>query len=460
MATIRCPLYEAFEISANQAACVDGDRILSYSDLEREVCMMQARLLASTSIEAGDLVALQLPTSYFSLATMFALFRMKTLVVFISPREPAAAVHDAMEEVGSKELIDPTRLADLMGVEATPAAMHQAPEYEMNQPATLFFTSGSTGKAKAVVHGHRSHYYSARGANRNIQLRSGLRWLCSLPIHHVGGFAIFYRCIMAGACMVFPRRDKDVVEDVVHYQITHLSVVPTQLRRMLAHEQAILAAKHLQAVLLGGAPIDQGLVNQAREVGFRLNTTYGCTETASQVTTTMMGARVEMLMTAGAPLQHREVELADDGEILVKGRVLALGRWEGGEVVPMVDENGWYATGDLGVFEALEPDCLRVVGRKDNQFISGGENIQPEEIERVLLEEVEVLQAVVVPKPDEEFGARPVAFLEVAGAMPGDLAERLEKRLPKFKIPVSFEVLPVSDGLKVKRADLVEQLKA
>jgi O-succinylbenzoic acid--CoA ligase len=157
----------------------------------------------------------------------------------------------------------------------------------------------------------------------------------------------------------------------------------------------------------------------------------------------------------GQPLPGREVRIAECGEILVRGKTLFQGYWENGKIEKPDD---WFATGDIGRFDPNEG--LAVVGRKDWQFISGGENIQPEEIEQHLAQIPEVIEAAVVPQNDPEFGQRPAAFVRTSdGAFNlSRLRNALEGRLPKYKIPVSLFLLNEmpKNGLKTNRKALFE----
>lgn len=150
-------------------------------------------------------------------------------------------------------------------------------------------------------------------------------------------------------------------------------------------------------------------------------------------------------------MPHREVSVAEDGEILVRGDTLFAGYVEGDGVDRQLDDEGWFHTKDLG---ELDPDgYLRVTGRRDNQFISGGENVQPEEIEAALCRIEGVEAAVVVPVPDEEFGERPVAFVRAPGGLPAGLEKGLEPMLPRFKIPITFHEWPESSGPEGMKPD-------
>jgi len=206
---------------------------------------------------------------------------------------------------------------------------------------------------------------------------------------------------------------------------------------------------------MGGGPVPSSLVDQALARGLPLHISYGLTEMASQVTTTPPDASIEELRTAGRVLPNREVSISERGEIMVRGETLFAGYVEGEELDRPLDPEGWFHTGDLG--ELGEDGYLRVGGRMDNLFISGGENIQPEEIEEVLRRLEGIDEAVVVPVPDEEFGAKPVAFVRMNDGEPRNLARELEPLLPRFKIPISFHPWPeeARRGMKVDRVALV-----
>jgi O-succinylbenzoic acid--CoA ligase len=182
---------------------------------------------------------------------------------------------------------------------------------------------------------------------------------------------------------------------------------------------------------------------------------------ASQVATTQPGADAAEIRTSGRVLPHRELAISDAGEILVRGRTLFAGYVDGEAVSRPVDSNGWFHTGDRGGLD--DEGRLIVRGRLDNVFISGGENVQPEEIERALLALPDVHEAIVVPVPNEEFGRRPVAFVRLREGVPSPEAIRSALRLdlPGYMIPVAVYPMPEneSSGLKPARRDL-ERLAA
>jgi O-succinylbenzoic acid--CoA ligase len=351
-------------------------------------------------------------------------------------------------------ILSPNEHIQTDGGEGSPLESSQS--LSDDQPATILFTSGSTGTPKAALHTWGNHRYSAKGANANLPLQPGDRWLLSLPLYHVGGLAILVRCALAGAAVVLSP-DAPLHESLRTTDATHVSLVATQLRRLLDAKTGG-PPDALRAVLLGGGPIPDSLLRRGRERGWPLLTSYGCTEMASQVTTTAPGDSLDDLSTAGRRLHHRRVRIVDD-EIQVKGAPLFRGYvTDEGLDDPRTDD-GWYRTGDRGCLDAS--GRLHVTGRIDRMFVSGGENIQPEEIEMTLEQLDAVERAVVVPVSHPEYGHRPVAFVRLRTDVDCPDFERvLRRRLPGFKIPDAFHSLPDegdSEGLKIDRSALRER---
>ena len=316
----------------------------------------------------------------------------------------------------------------------------------IDRPATVVFTSGSSGAAKAVVHSTANHLYSAAGSAANIPLGPDDAWLAALPLSHVAGLSILFRTLSVGACALFADggafHDADDPAARLLPAATHVSLVGTQLRRLLRIPGWQALTGRLRAALIGGSALSVPLLRQARDAGLPVCASYGCTEMASQVATTRPGDAGETFAAARV-LPHRKAAIAADGEILLGGRTLCLGYLEQERVRPAAGAGGWFASGDLG---RLDGARLSVTGRRDARFISGGENIQPEEVERALLEHPAVLAAVCVAIPDTEFGSRPAAFLALASGSlpPPDIEAHLDARLARFKHPIRYLALPAT----------------
>lgn len=444
-------------------ALVSASEEWTYRALDASLTRLSGRLRA-LGVEAGDRVGVHGPPTPETVRLLWALWRVGAVAVPLSLRLPASEVAPKAEQVDCAVLVTGApAVAEAapagMAVHAPEALRHATPagggtaSPSPDRPATIVYTSGSTGAPKAALHTWASHFYSAKGANANMLLRPGDRWLLSLPLYHVGGLAILVRCALAGAAVVVPPAGASPDEALSRSGATYVSMVATQFRRLLDATDGP-PPRALRGVLLGGGPIPRPLLRRGDARGWPLHTSYGCTEMASQVTTTAPGARLASLYTAGRRLPHRRLRIRD-GEIQVAGAPLFQGYvTEAGRRRPQT-EDGWYATGDRGRIDAS--GRLHVLGRIDRMFVSGGENIQPEEIEEALERLEGVDRAVVVPVPDPEYGARPVAF--VGGEAPGPpaaLRADLSRRLPSFKIPEAFHSLPASSAAEVLKIDREE----
>ncbi len=458
MTEFYCPIETAAEIEPDAPAIVAPGGVLSFRECHRRTSAIRDRLHA-LGIRRGDVLAMAVYPDPEYLLTMMALFRAGAVACPLNPRWPANALFKAMASIGCAKVLMPARMKidgitvfsaeDLLPRAAAESQARTAGTSERPRsrtatpPATVVFTSGSTGEPKAAVHSFTNHYCNALASNRNIVVGPGTRWLLSLPMCHVAGIGVLFRCMVGCGTVVLPKLGEPLEDSIERDAITHVSLVSTQLHRMLASNRGRDALKRLKAILLGGSAIPRALIKNAHKHGLPIYTSYGLTEMASQVTTTRPGDPVQKLLTSGCALDADTIRVAGDGEIQVRGKTLFLGYREGSVLKRPLTQDGWFATGDLGSFDA--DGYLSVTGRKDNMFVSGGENIQPEEIERLLCRQPNVINAVVVPVLDREFGHVGVAFVQLASGAklnPDDLSARLSSELPRYKVPKRFHPWP------------------
>lgn len=466
MSGIQCPLYDIARMAPDHPGWMEGDDVYSFPVLHLAARRAARRFQEEFKLQPGDRVVIAAPTEWRWIPLLFGLFRIRAVACPLNTRLPRATLRERAQHLRpALQILGDTgepllsgvpclRLSDLCDATMLGERDPKPVLLDLEAPVTLLYTTGSMGKPRAVVHTLESHYYSALGANRNLPMNPYHRCLLSLPLYHVGGLGVLFRALLSGACLAAPSPGLDVVEAVISTHSTHVSMVPTQLHRFLEHPRAAEAAKLLQVVLLGGAPIPRELVDRALKAGLRVHATYGLTETASQVCTVgRFASPHQRIHSDGDVLQHRSVRVDEAGRIFVKGHILAKGVWGENGIAALPLEDGWYRTGDLGI---LEQGTLTVTGREDNLFISGGENIQPEEIERALLAITGAAAAVVTPLADPEFGARPLAWIALPdpAARAAEWEARLRERLPGYMIPVAYRELPPDAGLKPDRAAL------
>lgn len=318
---------------------------------------------------------------------------------------------------------------------------------------TLILTSGSSGLPKAVVHHISAHLANAQGVCQLMHFQAEHSWLLSLPLYHVSGQGIVWRWLAQGAELRLP--SENFYADAL--QATHLSLVPTQAQRLLDFiENSPQSAVKTQAILLGGAHIAVELTEKLTALGIAAYAGYGMTEMAS----TVFAKQCDGKAGVGQPLLGREFKI-EQNEICLRGAGLASGYWLQQRLVPLTQQDGWFHTKDLGHWDG---ENLHILGRADNMFISGGENIQPEEIEKLLAQHEWVKQVFVLPTPDKEFGQRPVAIIQFNQSQfesaVNNLKIWLADKLEKFKQPVAYFPLPThtQGNIKISRNELKQQL--
>ncbi|HEX8074101.1 MAG TPA: AMP-binding protein [Thermoleophilaceae bacterium] len=312
---------------------------------------------------------------------------------------------------------------------------------------TVVFTSGTSGCPKPVALTAANHEASAIASAWNLGVAPDDRWLCCLPLHHVGGLAILHRCAIYGTTAVlhdgFDARA--VAAALESGEATLVSLVATMLRRL--RDGGLGETPGLRAALIGGGPVPRDLLEWAAARGLPALQTYGMTETASQVATLPASDAIAHHGSAGRPLPGVELCIGDGGEILVRGPMVATGA---------LAADGWLHTGDRGHLD--EDGFLHVEGRIDDVVVTGGENVAATEVEDALLSHPAVADAAVAGRPSAEWGEAVTAWVVLATAVADhELAAHCRGRLAPFKVPKAFvrvDELPRNAAGKLVRSRL------
>jgi O-succinylbenzoic acid--CoA ligase len=415
----------------------------------RELCQRIDALASGfvlQGVREGDGVMLQAHNHPDTLLAWLALLQCGARILPVNPQLPRSVVEILLPPLTLRFALVLNGEGGYASLSALKMDRHKGRTGAAWQPerlATMTLTSGSTGLPKAAVHTCAAHLASAEGVLALLPYAGEDDWLLSLPLFHVSGQGILWRWLLAGARLtVF---EKQPLEQMLQ-GCTHASLVPTQLWRLLNGEEKVA----LKAVLLGGAAIPGELTLRATSRGIRSWCGYGLTEFASTVCAKEADGQADV----GYPLPGREVKLVE-GEVWLKAASMASGYWRDGQLVPIANAQGWFATRDRG---EIVDGRLTILGRMDNLFFSGGEGIQPEELERVIGTHPQVSQVYVVPLNDVEFGQRPVAVVECeAGVDIAQLPHWVGDKLARFQQPVHWLVLPVelkNGGIKISRRAL------
>jgi o-succinylbenzoate---CoA ligase len=403
--------------------------------------------LSRRGIERGDRVAIALPPGLAFAQALHACFLLGTVAVPVDLR--LSARERERIAAGAAVLVEePLDITTRSPMEPFGAA------HDLDATAVVIHTSGTTSAPRPVELTYGNFLWSALGSAVALGLDPQERWLCALPLSHVGGLSILLRsAIYATTAVVHERFDPEqALHALREQQITLVSLVATTLARLLdaglespparadAGLESPLARADaglesplaLRCALTGGGPVPAALLQRARAAGVPVSQTYGLTESCSQATTTPLAAIGEDRAAAGSgwagtPIFCTRVRIAPDGEILLAGPTVA---------PASRDQEGWLHTGDLGSRDEL--GRLRVSGRASDTIISGGENVAPSEIEAVLEAYPGVLEAAVIGRPDPEWGEAITAIVVArAGAVLREepLREHCAASLAPYKVP-------------------------
>lgn len=307
-------------------------------------------------------------------------------------------------------------------------------------------TSGSTGEPKDVVLSHAAVLASARASLERLGGPGG--WVQTMPVTGVGGLQVLVRSALAGLEPVYVADFGSLAEaiEAIPGERRYASLVPTQAHRLVEAGE-IAALRGLDALLIGGAAVSAELL--AALDGVRVVRTYGMSETSG-------GCVYD-----GIPLDGVRLRIDDGGQVLVRGPVLFDG-YADAEATARVLRDGWFATADLG--ELDDDGRLRITGRSDDVVISGGVNVPLPAVTRALRGLDAVRDAVALGVPDEEWGARVVAYVVPADAVCLDglrldeLRDAVEEAgLPRTWAPrevILLDALPLLPGGKLDRLQL------
>jgi o-succinylbenzoate---CoA ligase len=393
----------------------DGTR--TYREL-LDAARAVAGALAARGVRPGDRVALALPAGAAFADALHGCLLAGAPAMPVDPRltesERAALERDATIRISGP-------------LDAGPPALPNAAR-DADDPALVVHSSGTTAAPRPVTLSFGNVQASALGSAVALGLDPRERWLCPLPVAHVGGLMVLLRSAIYATTAVIGPPERD--------DVTLASMVPTMLARLL--DAGTPPPPELRAVLLGGAPAPRALLEQARDAGWPVAPTYGLTQACSQVTVGEIGD----VETSGRALPGVRVTLAPDGEIVVEG--------------PTVAGGGTLRTGDLGRLD--DRGRLRVTGRKADTIVTGGENVAPAEVEAVLLAHPAVAEAGVFSRPHPEWGEAITARVVLREpATPDELRAWAHERLARFKVPKEIELadgLPRTASGKLLRRDL------
>ena len=420
-------------------ALVDADERLDYLELRAEAGALAAALTDS-GVGIGDPVAIDLPAGIPHAVALHGAI-LAGAVVQSMPRAGRRGVAVAP---GTK-FVDAGWVAEARAAGARWPAIRRHPD----QALTRVLSSGTSGEPKPIELTAANHLWSALASALNLGVERDDRWLCCMPLNHVGGLTILLRSVIYGTgALIHDGFDVDRVSAALDEgDVSIVSLVSTQLVRLLDAGAAVEVPRLL---LLGGGPVPGDVLEEALGRGATVVQTYGLTEACSQVCTLAPDEAREHAGSAGRALPGIEVRI-EAGEILVRGPIVA---------PAALAPDGWLHTGDLGRLD--DSGYLWVEGRRGDLIVSGGENVRPQRVEEAMRTHPGVADVAVAGREDREWGQVVVAFVVGStGETPteSDLIAHGRERLAVHEVPkrVEFvEELPRTGSGKLLRRLLIE----
>lgn len=449
-------LREAARKNSEKEAVIYKNQTLTYKELLRDVFILARKL------PKINRVGVFLDNSLESVVLIHSLIERGIQIVIINTRLSEKEIKKQLEDVSVDTLITTIETdffddSKVKVIKYKDILSRVEKEYELadypsvnNTILSIMFTSGTTGRAKAVAQSFRNHYASHINATNGLQYDSYSKWLMINPIFHISGFSIVMRAVISQCTLIIHNkfREVDVLQDIEKYQVTHTSFVPLMLSRLMQHPLLKKTdTSSLKAVLMGGANTTPKLLEDALRVKLPVFNSFGMTETCSQIV--MIPYTDPMILSSAVGRIHRGIKVTESGELLVRGDNVA-SNYLNAEMEKVGD---YFNTGDIAKVEA---GYLYILDRRQDLIISGGENIYPKEIEEAISKFIGHRECVVVKRKDREWGEVPVLLIEgtVDATILDSIKLNLNSVLAKYKHPKAIlfvEKILHTDSGKVSR---------
>jgi o-succinylbenzoate---CoA ligase len=343
-------------------------------------------------------------------------------------------------------------------------------QFNSSHISLIMFTSGATGKPKGVMHSLNDLINSADNSQSLLKQTENDKWLASLPFYHIGGFSIIIRALHFGSTLIIPGSlaTDDIRKAFDNVKPTLASLVGTQLKRLL--EDGWRPGNELKNLLLGGGFVDEELLKNALSAGCNISNVYGSTETSAFVTANSNKNVYLKPLSSGKPLGNNKLYIVDkelkklpsytEGEIVIESNALFHGYFKEEVVTKQKFFENKFFTGDIGYTDS-EGD-LFVISRRTDLIITGGENVNPLEVENILNSIPQITESCVFAMEDKDWGHIVAAAIVMKAKISiDDINSFVKGRLAGYKIPARYfqvEKIPRTSLGKIIREKIRDEI--
>ena len=460
-----------FSDSTNLTAIIKSDASISYRDLFTKSNII-AHSLFSAGINRNNYVPLLIEDQYSFIEVVLAIWKLGAIPVPINTKMIEDEISTLIDDHNFKFLVTDKsiqfanhkhdlKISILSQLELNQIDIDQSPKpnLNLNAEAVVIFTSGSTGKPKGVVHTFSSIINSVENGNKILMHQQKDRWLASLPFYHIGGFQIICRSLFYGCSIIIPEsfQTNDLIESIKSYNPTYLSLVSTQLERLI--DKKAKPCECLKRSLIGGGFIDDELIYKADELGWKPFRVYGSSETASFVTAISSKEIKSKPQSIGKSFSNVKIKITAESEILIKSNSIFNKYLNDDKETSIKLIEGFYHTGDLGFVD--DQGYLFIEARRTDLIVTGGENVNPIEVEKTLKLISGIKDACVFAKIDKTWGQIVVAAVVKSELSLNEksIKENLKQKLAGYKIPKKIyftENLPHTSLGKLERETIAK----
>lgn len=447
--------------TATALICADGT--FTFADLAtraRRVLRWLQRELAPLPVALSRVpdacVGVVATNDAWTLSLLYALLELRVPFALIHPRLPQLDRDALQNRLPMRRIFAAGWQREIVKTDDSATLQPSNPEAAL----CIAFTGGTSGFPKACVLSRAALEHAVAASAANFGWQDDDRWQLCLSLAHLGGFSIALRCLAARRTVLLtPTKSEQggvdlarVVSDLTEHRATLISLVPTLLQKLLDLPNFTVPSA-LRAILIGGDGVSTQLLERARQRGFPVFTSYGLTEMGSQVATQRYSLGSLGDNGNGPPLPGMELAIDTTGRILVRGPTLFSGYWHPPCLELPLTADGWFCTHDYGRLDAQ--GCLHVLGRDTDLIVSGGENVYPAEVERVIQRHPAIAQCCVFGVPDATWGNRVCALLVGPASVTSDLPRFFSEHLMPQQRPRRVAVvteLPLTALGKIDRA--------